>query len=411
MRLPFADPSASATGKGGPWGLPLEVVAIAALAVIVRTVTALGSHFTSEDFLITLRYAENLAAGRGFVYNAGERVLGTTTPLYTLVLALVARLGLPPVPVGKALNLLADGGLCLVLYGWLRRLGHESAGRLAAFWAAVHPLHIRWAVSGMETSLVTLCGALAVLAWMHRRYAAAYLALGVLFLLRWDGLLLAAVLTAGVLWRERRIPLREAAPFALLAAPWVAFATAYFGNPIPGTAAAKLAVYGWHAGQPLFPGAPGMFWRWIAQPAPAAATLAALVGLSVLRRNEWALAWPALGWFGLYVGALAASPLPLFEWYLVPPLPVHDALTALGVAALAGGLTARLPARRIGWLAGAAVAVVAATLWSVHSCRRTQQIEDHLRRPLGLWLRRHSAPGDRVMLEPIGYIGYYSQRR
>src|SRR6266496_4099807 len=35
-----------------------------------------------EDALITFRYAENLALGKGFVYNAGERVLGTTTPLF-----------------------------------------------------------------------------------------------------------------------------------------------------------------------------------------------------------------------------------------------------------------------------------------------------------------------------------------
>ena len=40
-----------------------------------------------EDALITFRYAANLAAGDGFAYNVGERVLGTTTPLFTLLLA------------------------------------------------------------------------------------------------------------------------------------------------------------------------------------------------------------------------------------------------------------------------------------------------------------------------------------
>ena len=72
-----------------------------------------ATHFTSEDFLITLRYAENLAGGHGFVYNPGERVLGTTTPLYALFLALAAALGLPADGVGKAVNILADGALCL----------------------------------------------------------------------------------------------------------------------------------------------------------------------------------------------------------------------------------------------------------------------------------------------------------
>jgi hypothetical protein len=36
-------------------------------------------------------------------------------------------------------------------------------------------------------------------------------------------------------------------------------------------------------------------------------------------------------------------------------------------------------------------------------------IETGLRRPIGLWLRDHAhTPHDTVMLEPLGYIGYYS---
>ncbi|HEC35405.1 MAG TPA: hypothetical protein ENI39_02600, partial [Anaerolineae bacterium] len=42
---------------------------------------------TVDDAYITFRYARNLVEGRGFVYNLGERVLGTTTPLYTLLLS------------------------------------------------------------------------------------------------------------------------------------------------------------------------------------------------------------------------------------------------------------------------------------------------------------------------------------
>jgi len=48
---------------------------------------------TVDDAYITFRYARNLANGVGFVYNAGERVLGTTTPAYTLLLAALSRLG------------------------------------------------------------------------------------------------------------------------------------------------------------------------------------------------------------------------------------------------------------------------------------------------------------------------------
>ena len=48
-----------------------------------------------DDTYITFRYSLNLASGHGFVYNLGEPVLGTTTPLWALALALFAALGAP----------------------------------------------------------------------------------------------------------------------------------------------------------------------------------------------------------------------------------------------------------------------------------------------------------------------------
>ncbi|MBZ0305706.1 MAG: hypothetical protein K8I82_06525, partial [Anaerolineae bacterium] len=38
---------------------------------------------TVDDAFITFRYSRNLVEGNGFVYNPGDKVLGTTTPLYT----------------------------------------------------------------------------------------------------------------------------------------------------------------------------------------------------------------------------------------------------------------------------------------------------------------------------------------
>src|SRR5579872_308278 len=157
-----ADASAEAGGVREAVRIPRVLWILAALAVAMRAGLAVTTHFTGEDYLITLRYAENLARGHGFVYNLGERVLGTTTPLYTLFLALLTWLGLPATVLGKGVNILADSAVCLALYCWLRLLKQEKAGICAAFLAAILPLNIQWAVSGMETGLVTLCG---VLVW------------------------------------------------------------------------------------------------------------------------------------------------------------------------------------------------------------------------------------------------------
>jgi hypothetical protein len=45
-----------------------------------------------------------------------------------------------------------------------------------------------------------------------------------------------------------------------------------------------------------------------------------------------------------------------------------------------------------------------------YTAKKQQQIiEDTGRKKIGVWLRNHAARGDSVFLEPIGYIGYFSQ--
>ena len=41
--------------------------------------------FQNDDQFTIYRYIENIASGKGFVFNEGERVLGSTTPLFTLL--------------------------------------------------------------------------------------------------------------------------------------------------------------------------------------------------------------------------------------------------------------------------------------------------------------------------------------
>jgi hypothetical protein len=71
-----------------------------------------------DDSYITYRYAANLARGAGFVYNAGERILSTTTPLYALILATGGLLGvdIPLASTTIGCVSLALGGLA---FWWL----------------------------------------------------------------------------------------------------------------------------------------------------------------------------------------------------------------------------------------------------------------------------------------------------
>ncbi len=485
-------------------------LAIAVLAVAVRLWMSQATHSTGEDFLITLRYAENIAAGRGFVYNPGERVLGTTTPLYTLLLAGAAWLGLNAALVGKAVNILADGVTCFLLARLLarREIGQPIAGLFAALLYALSSTPINISIGGMETGLVTCVGMAAILAYVARNATALYLLGATLFLLRIDGLLLFAILAGGLIWQERRIPWRAIGLGLLLALPWLIFAFLYFGSPIPTSLVAKLTVYarGVETSRHLILEAfATQFWTGLVQriltllflfgmvsvalpnrPAPAARTSEDLTRgpspsqgegrgphpltpsptlrergngeagspPSLAGKGDWVLGQKQRGngeasmatarvggqraagptaagfslplgrlgfpllWLLIYYGAMFVSRVPPFAWYFLPPWPLFLGIAALGGSWLAALMGQRLPAAtrtrlRPAWLVGLAACGLfgLAHLRSVRAdIAKTQWQEDTLRVPIGRWLHAHARPDERILLEPIGYVGYYSQR-
>jgi hypothetical protein len=109
------------------------------------------------------------------------------------------------------------------------------------------------------------------------------------------------------------------------------------------------------------------------------------------------------------ISYLSFIPYFPFPWYL-------PATTLLAFIALAGvvGQLWQLNREPLRWLLGTAGAVMigAAAILTIGSARqaRAQQIyiEDGNRRVIGEWLRDHAEPGDTVFMEPLGYIGFFS---
>ncbi|HEV3119049.1 MAG TPA: hypothetical protein VGY58_18490, partial [Gemmataceae bacterium] len=66
-----------------------ELVLFAFAAVAIATAYALLTDHVWEDYFITFRHSRNLAEGHGLVYHVGERTHGFTSPLGTLLPALL----------------------------------------------------------------------------------------------------------------------------------------------------------------------------------------------------------------------------------------------------------------------------------------------------------------------------------
>lgn len=403
--------AADREAAGSTWVILGSIVC---LAVVLRIGTAISTGLTDPAGLMTLRFSQNIAAGNGFVYNVGERVLGTTTPLFALMVAAGIKLGLPCIGLAKALGILSDAGLCLVAAAWMRASGLPKAAPVAAFLVAVDPHLGHWAISATETSLVTLGIASALLAFTMRREVLAYAVLGLLFLLRWDTVVLTAVITAAIIHRDRKLPIRGLGVFVATIAPWVIFATWYFGNPIPVTFAAKTVVFDRVVQTSRLEHLREILGLLVPIPSDWAIAAAALAGLVFVVAKRRIALWPALAWYAAYWAAYAVSKLPAVGKYATPTLPVHLALASIGVTLLARWTLARWP-RHVTYAMGGALmcASFLPLRFMERNARAHEKFEREVRTAAALWIKDHSAPTDRVMItygSSVGTFGYYSER-
>jgi hypothetical protein len=118
-----------------------------------------------DDALFYLRYADNLAAGNGFRWNAGEApVCGASAPLWPLLIAGAERLGLGPEAATLALSwLFALGAAWLLGLAVLRLHGVLGVLCLAPLLAINH-FFSTWSTSGLESPLTFFLIAAALLA-------------------------------------------------------------------------------------------------------------------------------------------------------------------------------------------------------------------------------------------------------
>lgn len=379
-----------------PYGVPL------ALALGARLDAARSLPFAAEDAYITFRFAENWARGLGPVYNAGERVFGYTSPLWTAWIALGATLGIDALAWARGWGIALSLG-ALVFFTRLldRAVSRASAWAFAGFFA-VFPLFAAHAVLGMETSLLLFLLAAAATAIAGRSWTAGPL-LGLLALTRPEGLALAVLLAVPADGRARAVG-------GVIAAAGLAALGAYYGNPVPQSVLAKAMTYG-VGGKPLA-------WAWIegfvpAFLAPRWQTLfeaqhlfamsvltapALLLGLRALvRKRPWSpLLAVVVGGLAVLLGFVALG-VPYFGWYFVLPATAWALAVAVGLPEIVRS--------RLVW-AALAVYVLSDAPFLAQLYTGRGQTEAALFGAAAETLQSASGGRGTVFLEPIGHIGY-----
>lgn len=228
---------------------PLALVAAVVLgALLVRGARAF--RVVVDDAFIAFRYAENLAAHRGLVFNPGERVEGYTDFLWVVILAAAKALG-ASTPVAAPILGVAAGVATLGVIVFAARRVYDMPWYLAVAAGlpiALSPLVAFWCQSGLESGVYMLAVTAAATATavssieQRGRGTAAGVAWGVACLVRPEpaGILLA---TATIYALTHRRDAARAAHWVVAATaiviPHLVFRRVYYSSWLPNTYYAK----------------------------------------------------------------------------------------------------------------------------------------------------------------------------
>lgn len=217
------------------------------LLVLAFYATASG-HFgyTPDDTFIYLQFAKNLVHGNGIAFNAGEPTYGVTSPLWLFVIALGGWMGIDLAVAAKAIDLVIASGAVIVFYLAAYELIRDMVvAMLATVAFSLHVWLLRWAGSGMETSLSVLLILAAFLFCLRNEYLLSVIASAFLALVRPEAVLFVLFIGADIAVnshdRKRGFQLmgKLAVVYAGILAPWLIYAYGTFGTIVPNTAQAK----------------------------------------------------------------------------------------------------------------------------------------------------------------------------
>jgi hypothetical protein len=389
---------------------------IAGLLLSLALMWPLRGYITDDTF-IHLQYARHLAQGDGPVFNPGERVYGSTSPLWVALLGAAMALGLDGLAAARALGAAATLLSIALVFQLLRQTVRTPALRAAGTvaWAA-HAWMLRWSLSGMEAPLAVALAVAGFVAFTAGprwggRPALTGLCWALAALTRPEGVFLL------LLWGVRL--LAGAIGPVLLYGGWLAFAKAWYGVLWPQTLAAKTAggvgvVY--HVGN---------LWRQVRIVGATDGVLALLLVVALLARAarrrpsgdgprplDALLPWAWL--IGLPL-LYALRGVPVLSRYLLPLLPILGWLAWRAADRWWAGEGPAWPRAAAGaWLVAALVLAQNLAVWRVQVLPHVRSFSPALESSLvawGRWLDRHAARDAVVATPDIGAIGYYGHRR
>ena len=385
-----------------------QMLLVFAAAVAVRLGFHVITGFTADSAFITFRYADNLASGLGFVYNEGERVLATSTPLFTFIIALFRLVSFPAVSAALLVSVLSAGFTAVILLRLAQLLRFTHLAALPALAYILFPQSLPAETAGMEVALFSCLTTAAI--YYHHRHATVYsLAMATLAVLtRPEGAILLLILIADAIIRHRdAIVSYLAVPVSLLL-PWIGFALYYFGRVMPRLTAGRSVSFN-HAA------VAGPFQRFVYVMGFDSVTgwvlfVLAIAGASWLNRKQ-NFGWTAILWLAGLIALCTASSALISPSNVALLYPMYLLFAGAGLLLLCevAGFTPGQFRAACRWAITLVVVIIAIRgIAPARHYRNYQSRLDNTLKAAGEYVFQRSSAADVLATEDIGYVGYYS---
>ena len=424
----------------------LQVIFVC-LSLLITALYTITTNHIWEDFYITFKHSKNLVDGNGLVYQPGERVHGFTSVINTILPALfywitgesfIATIWLYRL---ASIMALVAGGLF-----FLREVQKQYPQNLAVplFFTLLFSFQIKtimFTTNGQEAGFMILF-LLPSIVFAFNGFKTNWKWAGIfwagLIYTRPDGPIYILILTIASLTlgqsksKEELIAMAKTSLLcAILYLPWFIGAWLYYGSPIPHTITAKS-------------GMGGSFSADIIYSLQSIISLLPRVGIQVAEPTYhlfggwpyWISVYAFISWIicsiywlipskdklGRFVSLIYTLLIvylsylqfrgAVYPWYFPPA----ETIAAFILSSAIFHISQKLIKSNIipTYTVGTILLFLTSTIFfmSLNQIKVQQEvIETNHRKEIGLWLNKNKENEDTVFLEPLGYIGYYSNAK
>jgi len=399
----------------------IRFLIVFALLLLIR-VPFYFTHHVQEDAYISLRCAENLAETGVYGFNPGEKVSSSTSHLYVFLAALVRLVAghsafLPAMLVLNTLLFLAGTF-------FIARVLLENEKQQLFLWVLISllPVSLLISYSGMETALlVFLVGSALYLVHRSKNRPLLWLILALLPWVRPDAVAYALLIVFWSSLRERRLDWGGAGAVLGGICTLLLFNQVYFGLLLHQSINAKLLMRHSFSLRGLLQNVSivfvgqadgGIFSPVRTKYVSGFGAVFLIVILAAIVYSLWnhrsdrkqLIIGMAVASMVLLIPLAYAFGGVLYQWYFWPS-------SMLGYALLLAVILKRTSSTQLlsttthvfiilALIAGAFAQWVFSYSWGMK--------EFAYRGGIGVWMQQHARSSDRVLLEPAGYIPYYS---